>query len=46
MIVAGMRPRSLTFAGFRRRAEEVAAGLAEMGVRRDHLVSWQLPTSL
>jgi acyl-CoA synthetase (AMP-forming)/AMP-acid ligase II len=40
------RRRSLTFAGFRSRAEEVAAGLAETGVRPEQVVSWQLPTSL
>jgi acyl-CoA synthetase (AMP-forming)/AMP-acid ligase II len=37
---------TLTFDEFRRRAEEVAAGLVEMGVRPDQVVSWQLPTSL
>ena len=38
--------RSLTFAAFRDHAEEVAAGLVALGVRPDHIVSWQLPTSL
>ena len=38
--------RTLTFAQFRDRAEEVAAGLSALGVRPDHVVSWQLPTTL
>ena len=38
--------RTLTFAQFRDRAEEAAAGLSALGVRPDHVVSWQLPTTL
>jgi acyl-CoA synthetase (AMP-forming)/AMP-acid ligase II len=38
--------RTLTFAQYRDRAEEVAAGLSDLGVRPDHVVSWQLPTTL
>jgi len=38
--------RSLTFGGYRDRAERTAAGLLDLGVRRDHVVSWQLPTTL
>ncbi len=38
--------RSLTFAQYRDLAEEVAAGLSALGVRPDHVVSWQLPTTL
>jgi acyl-CoA synthetase (AMP-forming)/AMP-acid ligase II len=40
------RGRSVTFAEYRTRAEEVAAGLAALGVAPGHVVSWQLPTSL
>ena len=38
--------RSISFAAFLGRAEEVAAGLVELGVGPDQVVSWQLPTSL
>jgi acyl-CoA synthetase (AMP-forming)/AMP-acid ligase II len=38
--------RELTFAGYRDEAERVAAGLYDLGVRRDTVVSWQLPTSI
>jgi cyclohexanecarboxylate-CoA ligase len=38
--------RTLTFAQYRDRAEEVAAGLMALGVRPRHVVSWQLPTTL
>ena len=38
--------RSLTFGRYRALAEEVAAGLAELGVGTDHVVSWQLPSTL
>ena len=40
------RGRALTFGEYRRRAEEVAAGLSSLGVRSDHVVSWQLPTTI
>jgi cyclohexanecarboxylate-CoA ligase len=36
--------REVTFAGFRDRAERVAAGLAGMGVGPGSRVAWQLPT--
>jgi non-ribosomal peptide synthetase component E (peptide arylation enzyme) len=38
--------RSITFGGFRQRAEEAAAGLRELGVRAGTTVVWQLPTSI
>ncbi|MFC7306292.1 class I adenylate-forming enzyme family protein [Streptomyces monticola] len=38
--------RTLTFAGLRDRAERVAAGLYERGVRPGTVVAWQLPTRL
>ena len=38
--------RMLTFEQYRALAEEVAAGLAGLGVRSDHVVSWQLPSTL
>jgi cyclohexanecarboxylate-CoA ligase len=38
--------RAFTFGQYRRFAEEVAAGLAELGVRSNHVVSWQLPSTL
>jgi acyl-CoA synthetase (AMP-forming)/AMP-acid ligase II len=34
----------VTFAGFRRRVERMAAGLAALGVRSDDVVAWELPT--
>ena len=40
------RDRSLSCDGFKQRAEQTAAGLAALGVRSDHIVSWQLPTTL
>lgn len=40
------RGRTLTFGQYRDQAEAVAAGLAEHGVRPDHVVSWQLPSTL
>jgi acyl-CoA synthetase (AMP-forming)/AMP-acid ligase II len=40
------RGRSHSFESFRLEAERVAAGLVERGVRRDQVVSWQLPTSM
>ena len=40
------RGRVLTFEGYRALSEEVAAGLADLGVRGSHVVSWQLPTNL
>jgi cyclohexanecarboxylate-CoA ligase len=40
------RARELTFGQFRQVAEEVAAGLAALGVGADDVVSWQLPTSI
>ncbi|MGW7524897.1 class I adenylate-forming enzyme family protein [Streptomyces sp. NPDC054783] len=36
--------RRLTFGGLRARAERVAAGLYDMGVRPGTVVAWQLPT--
>ena len=38
--------RFITFARYRQLAEEVAAGLVELGIRPHHVVSWQLPTSI
>lgn len=40
------RGRLLTFGQYRSLAEEVAAGLAELGVESDHVVSWQLPSTI
>lgn len=36
--------RSMTFREYRDAAERVAAGLADLGVHADTVVSWQLPT--
>lgn len=38
--------KQLTFAGYRDRAEAVAAGLLAAGVAPGSIVSWQLPTTL
>ncbi|MFB6618878.1 class I adenylate-forming enzyme family protein [Streptomyces sp. NPDC056367] len=38
--------RTLTFGELRDRAERVAAGLYDMGVRRGTVVAWQLPTRI
>jgi cyclohexanecarboxylate-CoA ligase len=38
--------RTMTFGGFRNRVEEVAAGLAGLGVGPGTPVSWQLPTRI
>lgn len=38
--------RPLTFAEYRSRAEEVAAGLLDCGIRPGTVVSWQLPTCI
>jgi len=38
--------RSLTFAQYRQRCEQVAAGLQTLGVTTETHVSWQLPTCL
>lgn len=38
--------RSATFGQFKTLSEAVAAGLSDLGVESDHVVSWQLPTSL
>jgi acyl-CoA synthetase (AMP-forming)/AMP-acid ligase II len=38
--------RSLTFAEYRRAAEETAAGLLALGIAADTKVSWQLPTRI
>ena len=38
--------RTVSFGGYRRLAEEVAAGLVAVGVRSSHVVSWQLPTTI
>jgi acyl-CoA synthetase (AMP-forming)/AMP-acid ligase II len=40
------RGRTLTFRQYRSAAEEVAAGLAALGVHAGTVVSWQLPTSI
>ncbi len=40
------RGRRLTFGAFRDRAEVTAAGLQELGVTAEAVVSWQLPTTL
>lgn len=40
------RDRSLTAGEWLRRAERVAAGLQDMGVKQDTIVSWQLPTGI
>ena len=38
--------RTMTFAEYRRAALAVAAGFAQIGVKADTVVAWQLPTSL
>ncbi|MER6538268.1 AMP-binding protein, partial [Streptomyces sp900105755] len=38
--------RTLSFGGLRARAERVAAGLHDMGVRPGTVVAWQLPTRI
>ncbi len=38
--------RTLSFGGLRARAERVAAGLYDMGVRSGTVVAWQLPTRI
>ncbi len=38
------RGRRITYAEFRRRAEEVAAGIAALGIGAEDVVSWSLPT--
>lgn len=43
-MVVDERGHSLTFAGYRDSAEQVAAGLYAHGVRAGTVVSWQLPT--
>jgi acyl-CoA synthetase (AMP-forming)/AMP-acid ligase II len=40
------RGRAVTFDRYRELAEEVAAGLAVLGVEEDHVVSWQLPSTI
>lgn len=40
------RGRVVSFDRFRMLAEEVAAGLRATGVERDHVVSWQLPSTI
>src|SRR5215469_12284890 len=37
---------TVTFSEFRQRAERAAAGLHQMGVTTDSVVSWQLPTGI
>jgi acyl-CoA synthetase (AMP-forming)/AMP-acid ligase II len=44
VLVTDDRGRCLTAAGWRQAAEQVAAGLAELGVGQGTVVSWQLPT--
>ncbi|MGD9701056.1 MAG: class I adenylate-forming enzyme family protein [Acidimicrobiia bacterium] len=44
--VSDQQGRVLTFGRYRELAEDVAAGLVELGVRQDHVVSWQLPSNL
>jgi cyclohexanecarboxylate-CoA ligase len=46
VMLADDRGRTRTFAGYRDEAEAVAAGLAERGVQRGQVVSWQLPTTM
>ena len=38
------RGRRITYAEFRQRAEEVAAGIAALGIGAEDVVSWSLPT--
>jgi acyl-CoA synthetase (AMP-forming)/AMP-acid ligase II len=38
--------RLLTYGQFRERAERTAAALAALGVKGDHVVSWQLPSTI
>lgn len=45
-MVADEYGNRLTFAEFRASAERVAAGLAELGVRENDTVAWQLPTTI
>ena len=40
------RGREVTYETYRSYAEEVAAGLVDLGVRNDHVVSWQLPSTI
>ena len=40
------RGRRLTFGQFRDRIEVTAAGIQELGITADDVVSWQLPTTL
>jgi acyl-CoA synthetase (AMP-forming)/AMP-acid ligase II len=40
------RGRAITFDAYRAYAEEVAAGLIELGVKPGQVVSWQLPTTI
>jgi cyclohexanecarboxylate-CoA ligase len=38
--------RVVSYERYRSLAKDVAAGLVELGVHRDHVVSWQLPTTI
>jgi acyl-CoA synthetase (AMP-forming)/AMP-acid ligase II len=46
VIAIDERRRSLTFARYQQRCEQVAAGLQALGVTAETRVSWQLPTCL
>ena len=46
IVVVDDHGRSLTSAQLRDRAEEVAAGLVDLGLESGSVVSWQLPTTL
>lgn len=46
IVVVDQRFESLTFAELVAKAESVAAGLADLGVRARDVVSWQLPSRL
>jgi cyclohexanecarboxylate-CoA ligase len=46
LMLVDTRDRRITFGEFHARAEQVAAGLWEMGVRDGTRVAWQLPTTI
>src|SRR6187200_804580 len=45
-LLSDERGRTVTCAEYRDEAERVAAGLHDLGVRADTVVSWQLPTTI
>lgn len=45
-ILADDQGRAISFAEYRNRCEQVAAGLADLGVRAGTVVSWMLPTTI